>query len=91
MNASGCSRIPSELCYWITFLTKALPLRSIGTFIKLMIGSMLSVTGFVTEAYSVVDMQNEWLQDGKWSWLSMARQFVRLCLMVIKTDGFIWR
>ena len=92
MNASGCSRIPSELSYWITFLTKALPPRSIGTFIELLIGSMLTVTGFVTDAYSVIDMQNKWfsyykwLQEEKWSWLSLARQFVRLCLMVIRAD-----
>ncbi len=60
MNASGCSRIPSELYYWIIFLAKVLSPRSIGTFIELLIGSMLSVTGFVTDAYSVIDMQNKW-------------------------------
>ena len=36
MNAKGYNVIPSELCYWITFLCKALPLRSIGTFIELL-------------------------------------------------------
>ncbi len=92
MNASGCSSIPSEICYWITFLTQALPLRSIGTFIELLIGSMLTSTGFVTDAYLVIDMKNQWssyykwLQEGKWSWLSLARQFTRLCLKVIDTD-----
>lgn len=92
MNASGCSRIPSELCYWITFLAKVLPLRSVATFIELLIGSMLSSSGFVTDAYLVIDMKNKWfsyykwLEEGKWSWLSVARQFVRLCLMVIKAD-----
>ncbi|WP_419609445.1 hypothetical protein, partial [Thiolapillus sp.] len=33
MDAKGYSRIPRELCYWITFLAEALPLRSVGTFI----------------------------------------------------------
>ena len=30
-----CVCIPRELCYWITFLAEALPLRSVGTFIEL--------------------------------------------------------
>lgn len=90
MNADGCSRIPHELCYWITFLTQALPLRSAGTFIELLIGAMLTPTGFVTEAYLLLDMRNhwtsyyKWLQKGKWSWLALARQFVRLVLATLK-------
>lgn len=28
----------------------------------------------------------KWLQQGKWSWLRLARQFVRLFLLVIKAD-----
>ena len=86
MNARGYGRIPRELCHWITFLTKALPPRSIGTFIELLIGAMLTPTGFVTEAYLMVDMRNhwssyyKWLQKGKWSWLGLARQFIRLIL-----------
>ena len=54
MNAEGCCSIPRELCYWITFLGKALPLRSVGTFVELLIGAMLTPTGFVTDAYLVV-------------------------------------
>ena len=42
MDAKGYSRIPRELCYWITFLAEALPLRSVGTFIELLIGAMLT-------------------------------------------------
>ena len=86
MNAKGCSRIPRELCYWITFLTKVLPLRSVGTFIELLIGAMLTPQGFVTEAYLLLDMRNhwtsyyKWLQQGRWSWLALARQFARLWL-----------
>jgi hypothetical protein len=88
MNASGYSRIPSELCYWITFLTKALPLRSVGTFVELLIGAMLTPSGFVTDAYLMIAMRNhwtsyyKWLQQGRWSWLALARQFVRLSLMI---------
>ena len=53
MNVKGYSRIPNELFYWITFLTKVLPLRSVGTFLELLIGAMLTPTGFVTEAYLI--------------------------------------
>lgn len=92
MNAKGYGSIPRELCYWITFLSKALPPRSIGTFIELLIGAMLSTTGFVTDAYLMVNMRNhwnsyyKWLQEGRWSWLALARQFVRLLLSVFKAD-----
>ena len=92
MNASGCSRIPNELFYWITFLAQALPLRSIGTFIELLIGAMLTPSGFVTDAYLIIDMTNhwssyyKWLQKGRWSWLELSRQFVRLVLQVIQVE-----
>ncbi len=92
MNANGYGSIPRELCHWITFLCSALPPRSIGTFIELLIGAMLTPTGFVTDAYLVVNMRNhwtsyyKWLQQGRWSWLALARQFVRLVLSVIKSD-----
>lgn len=93
MNATGYNNIPRELFHWITFLCKALPLRSVGTFIELLIGSMLTPTGFVTDAYLMLDMRNhwtsyyKWLQNGRWSWLALARQFVRLTLMTVKTDA----
>ncbi len=92
MDAKGYSRIPRELCYWITFLAEALPLRSVGTFIELLIGAMLTPAGFVTEAYLVVTMRNhwssyyKWLQKGRWSWLGLSRQFVRLILKVVKQE-----
>ena len=90
MNAKGYAGIPSELCHWITFLSKALPARSIGTFIELLIGAMLTPTGFVTDAYLMVNMRNhwtsyyKWLQHGKWSWLGLARQFARLVLACLR-------
>ncbi len=92
MNARGYGSIPRELCYWITFLCQALPPRSIGTFIELLFGAMLTPTGFVTDAWLMVNMRNhwssyyKWLQKGKWSWLALARQFVRLVLVTIKQD-----
>ena len=92
MNARGYGRIPSELCHWITFLCRALPPRSIATFIELLIGAMLTPTGFVTDAWLMLNMRNhwtsyyKWLQKGKWSWLALARQFVRLVLANIQCE-----
>lgn len=92
MNTTGYSRIPRELFYWITFLSKVLPPRSVGTFIELLMGAMLTSTGFVTDAYLMLDMSRhwtsyyKWLQKGRWSWLALARQFTRLVMRVIKAD-----
>ena len=93
MDAKGYSRIPRELCHWITFLSAALPPRSVGTFLELLIGAMLTPAGFVTEAYLLMTMRNhwtsyyKWLQAGKWSWLGLARQFVRLVLKVVGPEA----
>ena len=60
--------------------------------IELLIGAMLTPAGFVTEAYLVVTMRNhwssyyKWLQKGRWSWLGLSRQFVRLILKVVKQE-----
>ena len=92
MNTTGYSRIPRELFYWITFLSKVLPPRSVGTFIELLMGAMLTSTGFVTDAYLMLDMSRhwtsyyKWLQKGRWSWLALARQFTRLVMRVVKED-----
>lgn len=92
MNAKGYSCIPRELFDWITFLSQALPLRSVGTFIELLIGAMLTPSGFVTDAYLMLAMKNQWfsyykwLEAGRWSWLALARQFTRLALAVVKPE-----
>ncbi len=86
MNTNGCDRIPRELFHWITFLVQILPLRSVGTCIELLISAMLTPTGFVTDAYLIIDAQRhwttyyKWLQKGKWSWLALVRRFVSLTL-----------
>lgn len=93
MKAKGCSILPNELCHWITFLSAALPSRSMGTFIELFFGAMLTSTGFVTDAYLMINMRNhwtsyyKWLQKGKWSWLALARQFLRLALCTLKPQA----
>ncbi len=51
MDYKGYSTIPRTLFECITFLTKVLPARSVPTFIELLIGAMLTQTGFVTDAW----------------------------------------
>ncbi len=95
MNTTEYSSTPRELFYWITFLSKALPLRSTGTFIELLIGSMITPTGFVTEVYLALDMHNhwtsyyKWLRKGKWSWLALAKQFTRLVLKITNSEEIV--
>jgi hypothetical protein len=92
MNTTGYSRIPSELLYWITFLTKTLPLRSVGTFVELLVAAMLTSSGFVTDAYLILDMSRhwtsyyKWLEKGRWSWLALARQFTRLVMLIVNDE-----
>ncbi len=61
---------------------------------------MLTPTGFVTDAWLMVNMCNhwssyyKWLQKGKWSWLALARQFVRLVRAVLcefQSDSGKWK
>ena len=92
MNPIHFDKIPVELRLWILFLCRAMPLRSILTFIELLLGALVSQHGFVTEAYSSLPMRNhwssyyKWLQKGKWSWIALSRQFLRLALAVLRHD-----
>lgn len=82
--AQNYNGIPSELFAWITYLAEAVPMRSAPTFIELLIGAMLTQTGFVTEAWLAIEMKRrwfsyyKWLQRGKWSWVALGRQLGRL-------------
>ncbi|MBF0460416.1 MAG: transposase [Magnetococcales bacterium] len=84
MDSKGCSPIPCALFDWITFFAKSLPIRSVPTFIELLVGTMLTQSGFVVQSGSVIDLGRhwttyfKWLQRGKWSWLTLARQTARL-------------
>jgi DDE superfamily endonuclease len=88
MSAKGCTNIPNALCHWITFLSRAIPSRSIPTFIELLIGAMLTQSGFVTEAWLAIDAKRHWssyyhwLQKGKWSWVKLGRQLAILLTTV---------
>ena len=82
----GYRHIPQVFFLFITFLTQALPVRSIPTFIELLIGAMLTQAGFVTQAWLAVSMYRhwtsyyKWLQKGKWSWVKLGIQIAKLVM-----------
>jgi hypothetical protein len=51
MSNKGYGSIPGTLFECITFLARTLPVRSVPTFIELLIGAMLTQTRFVTGAW----------------------------------------
>ena len=105
MGNKGYGTIPSTLFESITFLARALPVRSVPTFIELLIGAMLTQTGFVTEAWLAINPLRswtayyKWLQKGKWSWVALGVQLARLVVtffpqptwFLIFDDTFIYR
>ena len=86
MDNKGYCNIPRILFDFITFLSSALPLRSVPTFIELVIGAMITQAGFVTQAWLAISPVRDWtsyykwLQKGKWSWVALGVQMVRLIL-----------
>ena len=58
--------VPRELFDWITSLTEAVPSRSVVTFIELLIGGMLSSSGFVGDAFQMLTMRRKWTGYQKW-------------------------
>jgi len=86
MDIAGYRHIPQALFEFITFLVQVLPLRSTPTFIELVIGAMLTETGFVTQAYLALPMKRnwssyyKWIEKGKWSWVAVGVQMARLLI-----------
>lgn len=80
----GYSNIPHAFFDFITFLTEALPLRSVPTFIELLVGAILTQQGFVTHAWLAIDACRhwtsyyKWIEYGQWSWVAVARRLARL-------------
>ena len=60
MGNKGYASIPETLFEWITFLSRALPVRSVPTFLELLIGAMLTQTGFVTGAWLAIKPLRSW-------------------------------
>jgi len=66
MGNKGYGSIPGTLFACITFLARALPVRSVPTFIELLIGAMLTQTGFVTGAWLAINPLRSWGAYYKW-------------------------
>ena len=85
-DKKGYHHIPQVFFIFITFLAFALPVRSAPTFIELLIGAMLTQTGFVTQAWLAVNMHRhwtsyyKWLQKGKWSWVKLGTQMAKMLI-----------
>lgn len=105
LDNKGYCHIPRILFDFITFLSSALPLRSVPTFIELVVGAMITQAGFVTEAWLAINPMRhwtsyyKWLQKGKWSWVALGIQMTRLvvkffiqpvCYLIID-DTLIYR
>lgn len=105
MDNKGYGNIPSTLSECITFIVQALPIRSVPTFIELLVGAMITQAGFVTEAWLAINPVRswsayyKWLQQGKWSWVAVGVQMARLVVtffpqpvwFIIFDDTFIYR
>lgn len=105
MEYKGCSTIPRILFENITYLIRALPLRSVPTFIELLIGAMITQSGFVTQAWLAINPLRtwtsyyKWLKEGKWSWVALGVQLARMVVrfypqpawFLIFDDTFIYR
>lgn len=66
MKSSGDGRLLTTLCHWITFLADALPPRSVPTFLELLIGSLLSPSGHITDVWLSVQARGHWSTPYKW-------------------------
>jgi len=95
MGNKGYGSIPGTLFGWITFLARALPVRSVPTFIELLIGAMLTQNGFVTGAWLAINPLRswsayyKWLQEGKWSWVALGVQMARMVVPLFRNpSGF---
>ncbi len=88
MGNKGYTTIPRTLFESITFLARALPVRAVPTLIELLIGAMLTQSGFVAEAWLAINpllswiAYYKWLQHGKWSWVALGVQLARLVVNV---------
>ena len=96
MDHKGYRYIPRALFDAITFLAQALPKRSVPTFLELLFGTMLTQSGFVTDAYLAINAVRhwnsyyKWLHFGTWSWVALGRQTARLALQMFTPSPSCW-
>ena len=81
--------ILGKLGYYIDFLASALPSRSVPTFCELLVASMLSADGFVTQSWIAGKLHNfwgsyhKWLETGRWQTYQVVSRFMQLCCLII--------
>lgn len=86
------NELPSIFFDWVNYLCSALNVRSIPTFIELLIGSMTTQTGFVTDAQMAIIPKRhwgsyyKWIQQGSWSYIALARKLLALLIKTFKLD-----
>ena len=81
--------ILGKLGYYISFLAIALPSRSVPTFCELLVASMITVDGFVTQSWFQGKLHNfwgsyhKWLETGCWESYQIVARFMQLCCLSI--------
>ena len=78
---------------WITFLWQALPPKLQPTLLELLFGAMISRKGHITSAIMCIRRKLHWnsyfkaIERGRFSWLALARQWLRLLIQLFQTQG----
>ena len=81
--------ILGKLGYYISFLALALPPRSVPTFCELLVASMITSEGFVTQSWLQGRLHNfwgsyhKWLETGCWRSYQVIARFMQLCCLSI--------
>ncbi|WP_422491413.1 transposase [Endozoicomonas sp. ALE010] len=81
--------ILGKLGYYISFLALALPSRSVPTFCELLVASMITAEGFVTQSWLQGRLHNfwgsyhKWLEKGRWRSYQVVARFMQLCCLAI--------
>lgn len=81
--------ILGKLGYYISFLALALPSRSVPTFCELLIASMITAEGFVTQSWFQGKLHNfwgsyhKWLETGHWRTYQVVARFIQLCCLIV--------
>ncbi len=81
--------ILGKLGYYISFLAVALPSRSVPTFCELLVASMITAEGFVTQSWLQGRLHNfwgsyhKWLETGHWQTYQVVARFMQLCCLTI--------
>ena len=95
MLSSAHKTILRELSLYTTFLAGALSSLAAPTFCELLLGSMLSGEGFLTQALLTIHYENlwssyhHWVSQGKWHWRNLAHHLTLLVSSKAPVDQII--